>query len=260
MKSGKTIIYGSIMLAANAAIIAFVLLVLNPGGSKNGGEIIVDSALETARAAERARVSLALGNALHAFGFYEEAISMLASAAGDEKTRIAAKYFIGDSYLSMCMTEEALGPLAEAVNFLERRGTGSADNGGVSDPPDAEIYHSLAETNRMLEKYQAAAKYYKAAAESAPDSSFFLLELGNICLRNGDRAEAAEAYKRAVKEDRDWRGESKSVAYFNLATLSYRAGNIEESKSYLKKVLALEPANQAAREYLDALSAPPEKE
>ncbi|MDB5769872.1 MAG: tetratricopeptide repeat protein [Burkholderia sp.] len=79
-----------------------------------------------------------------------------------------------------------------------------------------------------------ARKAYEAALQRWPDNLVLQLGHGNTAYASGDRAAAAEAFRRAAEKHPD-----SAPAFNNLATVLSELGQFEEAKQAAQKALAL---------------------
>jgi tetratricopeptide (TPR) repeat protein len=113
--------------------------------------------------------------------------------------------------------------------------------------PDADwAYHKLAQVNNSRKNLDASIVCIRKALEIKPENRQYTIFLADRLLDKGD-LEAAEAF---VKEhlsqpDADW-------ANFTLAQVHKRRGKNEEARQWAEKALAIAPASQVYRKFLDS--------
>lgn len=82
-----------------------------------------------------------------------------------------------------------------------------------------------------------------------PKNAVFLLVLGNALDQNGDRKDAIESYKQALKVRPDYEN-----AYYHLGRILSEDGNTSEAGPILAEALRLDPEDERVMKLLDPLA------
>ncbi len=120
--------------------------------------------------------------------------------------------------------------------------------------PDAELHFGKAINLRpnaywILQAFGAAKlaagrvaeaeELLKQAEDANPNSPAVLIEMGRLREKLNDFPSAEYYYRRAIEQDRD-----NSLAYYTLARLLYRGGDVNQAYEYATYALASRPLDQ----------------
>jgi len=109
---------------------------------------------------------------------------------------------------------------------------------------------NAAETAVDEGRIDEALALYRKALESAPALTAINRQIGDLCVRNGDRPHAVEAYQQrldAEPDDAEARAAVARLAY-DLGLESAAGGDTEAAVRYLEQALAADPASPRAEE------------
>ena len=101
-------------------------------------------------------------------------------------------------------------------------------------------------TWRQCRNYRDIRTLYQATLERNPDAWLAHLNLGNLLLEQGRRAEALAHYRMAERLEPDY-----PSIHFNLARTAMEEGNATEAIAEFRAALRLKPDDPAVRENLD---------
>jgi tetratricopeptide (TPR) repeat protein len=120
------------------------------------------------------------------------------------------------------------GEAASAIPLLES---------AAISRPSADLFRGLAACYRAVNKLTLARQSIQAALERAPSSIANLIELGQICLAQDDKAGAKQAFTRAIALD-----PRHARAHQQLAELLLTLGERAEGLAMYSQALTLDPA------------------
>ncbi len=139
------------------------------------------------------------------------------------------------------------GDLAGALPLLERL---AARSEGKPAAERARLHHRVGRAREAAGDEAGARDAYRAAAGEDPPASdearAALRDLGGLCFRRGEWAEAASAYERLVADGDDGPRDARLVAFERLGLARLRAGEARAAIEPLEKALALDPRRPEA--------------
>lgn len=114
----------------------------------------------------------------------------------------------------------------------------------IDDPLTPEEHINLGVIYEKKGQYDEAISEYKKASETLPVAYLYM---GNASFLKGDFKGAAQAYRRAIRED-----STNADAMNNLAWLYYKLGkNLDEAEALVKRAIEIRP--ERADAYRDTL-------
>ncbi|MFV0388073.1 MAG: tetratricopeptide repeat protein [Pyrinomonadaceae bacterium] len=120
------------------------------------------------------------------------------------------------------------------------------------NPKFANAYINLGNAQSMLGEIEEGEKSFKKAGELDPKSPIPAYSLGIIAEEKGDLNEAAKFYETSVFIDPGFEN-----GYLNLAAVYANLKRFEDAKSALKKLLALNPDAEDAKDMLATIEKEP---
>lgn len=190
------------------------------------------------RGSSGASLALVLANAWEQKGEAGKALAAIDRALATDVSNPTLLATRGRLLLELGRTEEAIGPLQQALPGLE-------------DPTEqAAVLKTLATVYGNKGELEQAIAYFQQAASLTPNDSEIMANLALTLVRAGQTSAALEPLTRAIEL------RPKEVRLLNLkAELLYRQGELEASRDLLRRSLALrsdQPRIQAALAEVEA--------
>jgi len=176
------------------------------------------------------RAELVLAEDSLSTGNFEEAERNFINVIKRDSHNEAAYAGLGKLYLTQKKYQETV----ETYKFL------------IKHHPDNDSYYShLGQAYHNIKKYEAAVAAYEQAIALAPHNPRRYINLGQTLEAQGHLEEAILNYRRAADLD------TENAQYLMmLCEALINKGDKEQAKTFLEKILILEPTNSSAREKL----------
>ncbi len=156
---------------------------------------------------------------------YRDAILQAEAALTLRPDLLAARLFLGSSYVELREYAKAVEPLESVIR---------------AEPNDRNARVMLAQAFERLERFAEAAEHFRKAAELAPDSPKVWYGLGHCYERMLETGLATQAWEHLMRLT------PSRESHMHAADLSERAGEYVEAARSWREALELAPGDRAA--------------
>ena len=214
----------------------------------------LDGALEAAQQAlAHAPVSLEyryyVGSYLVKLGRPDEALPLLQEVIERWPWHQGAHYNMAQALVRLGNREEAqrMQERAEALRGLQAQ-ISNHENSVRTHPTNPFAHAGLGSLLRRAGRYNDAMHAYRVALFLHPDNLEFRNNVAVLFLLQHDTTAAIETFEQIVRAD-----SSYAHAWFNLGSLYAMSGEPEQARTAWRRVLALDPTNEAVHRAIESL-------